>query len=152
MKAGKILGLLYIAAVLLGCAATGKTKPKEQVADIPAQEMTDSDKTEMLEHKGTALEINQLPVWVQVYLDQGIPGLDALADYDGYNCFVAENTGTSLDVIQQWVQEFTLARAANPGTQVVNDWWILYRRYQEGKNPSYTDQYHGFILVTEDIP
>jgi hypothetical protein len=100
-----ILLVVVCVTVLSGCASK-----KEKIADIKPQELTGSVNIEVVEHKGSALGINQLPVWVQRYVEQGIPGLEALADHDGQYCFVGESTGTNLNALTTWVSNYNVAR------------------------------------------
>jgi hypothetical protein len=97
--------LLAVVCVLFGCASK-----KQSLDDIEAQELTGSGKIELIEHKGSALGINQLPVWVQVYVEKGIPGLEALADFDGQYCFVGEQSGANLNALTTWVSNYNVAR------------------------------------------
>lgn len=98
--------LLLVAAstfILLGCASKPEPQPEPK-------ELEGSVKTEVLEHKGTALGINELPVWVETYVSTGVSGLEKLSDYQGYYCFVGEETGTNLDAVQTWASTFDVSR------------------------------------------
>jgi hypothetical protein len=100
-----VLMVVVCIAALSGCASK-----KESLEDIKPQDLTGSVKIETIEHKGSALGINQLPVWVQVYVERGIPGLEALSDFDGQYCFVGEGTGTNLNALTTWVSNYNVAR------------------------------------------
>lgn len=99
----KALILLTMASlfVFTGCASKDEPEPKELEGIV---------RTEVLEHKGTALGINELPVWVDTYVSTGITGLEKLSDYQGSYCFVGEETGTNLDAVQTWAATFDVSR------------------------------------------
>lgn len=98
-----ILFLLVVICLLAGCASKPEPAPEPK-------ELEGVVKTEVLEHKGTSLGINQLPVWVETYVATGITGLEKLSDYQGSYCFVGEETGTNLDAVQTWAASFDVAR------------------------------------------
>ena len=93
--------LLALSMVFAGCASKQEPEPKELQSSV---------KTEVLEHKGTALGINELPVWVETYVSTGVTGLEKLSDYQGSYCFVGEETGTNLDAVQTWAATFDVSR------------------------------------------
>ena len=93
--------LLALSMVFAGCASNKEPEPKELQSSV---------KTEVLEHKGTALGINELPVWVETYVSTGVTGLEKLSDYQGSYCFVGEETGTNLDAVQTWAATFDVSR------------------------------------------
>ncbi len=103
MNRTKLLSIVGVACVLLtftSCAS--KEKEPE------ARELDGVVKTLVLEHKGTALGINELPIWVETYVQTGITGLEKLTDYQEKYCFVAETTATNLDAGQAWVNGFDM--------------------------------------------
>lgn len=53
IRRGIVLALIATALVFSGCASKDEPEPKELEAKV---------KSEVLEHKGTALGVNQLPV------------------------------------------------------------------------------------------
>jgi hypothetical protein len=93
-----------------------------------------------------------LPVWLQTYLEAGEAGLEKLPDYDGYYCFVCESAGPDIQALQAWAEDSALkqipslakARFARkfPGKSYapgiaekaasasyssflpINDWWV----------------------------
>jgi hypothetical protein len=104
MKSTKIAltAALAVCLVLAGCASK---KPTE------AKELTGSRKTEILQHKGTTLGVNELPVWVETYVATGITGLEKLSDYNGFYCFVGESSGKNLKAVQTWASDFEVSQA-----------------------------------------
>jgi hypothetical protein len=105
--------LFVLCAVLMvsGCASKKAAEPTAEAAPIlEAREMTGTVRTEVLDHKGAALGINLLPVWVQVYVEKGIPGVEALPDFDGFYCFVGEGTGDNLPSLTTWVTNYNISR------------------------------------------
>ncbi len=99
--------------VLFAGCKTAKTEPA-------AKELEGTVKSEVLEHKGSSLGINELPVWVQTYIQTGITGLEKLNDYKDVYCFVAETTASNLDAGQAWVNSFNIPQtiARNVSTRV----------------------------------
>ncbi|WP_314847866.1 hypothetical protein [Treponema lecithinolyticum] len=102
----KTASVLFCAAmsvflILAGCASKKNAEPE-------ARELSGTVKTEVLEHKGSALGIDELPVWVQTYIQKGITGLEKLNDYKNVYCFVAETTASNVDAGQAWVNGFNM--------------------------------------------
>lgn len=91
------LGCVFLA----GCASKQPKEPE-------AKALQGSVKTEIIEHKGTALGINVLPVWVETYVSGGITGLEKLNDYKDQYCFIGEETATNLNAGQAWVNGFDI--------------------------------------------
>lgn len=79
-------------------------------AEPQARSLEGSVESEVLEHKGSSLGINQLPVWVETYIETGISGIERLTDYDGMYCFVGEASGTNLEAVRSWAESFDAAR------------------------------------------
>ncbi|GHV88592.1 hypothetical protein AGMMS50267_09520 [Spirochaetia bacterium] len=61
---------------------------------------------QIIEHKPEVSE-EDLPEWVSRYLDEGIPGIEALPQYEDHYIFVGRNSGTNRDALNQWVEAFT---------------------------------------------
>lgn len=94
-----LIAAVLMLAMVTSCASKKDPEPKT---------LEGITKTLVLEHKGTALGINELPVWVETYVSGGITGLEKLADYKDSYCFVAETTATNLDAGQAWVSGFSI--------------------------------------------
>lgn len=111
MKCIKILVPVAILLLLVGCAS--KKEPE-------AKELKGTVKTQVLEHKGTALAINELPIWVETYIQKGIPALEKMPDFTEDYCFVAEESGSNLNAVQAWVEGFNMPQliARNISTRV----------------------------------
>ena len=107
-----VLALIAAALVFSGCASKQEEpEPKELESKV---------KSEVLEHKGTALGVNQLPVWVETYITEGILAVEKLSSYEGSYCFVGEEAGSNLDALQVWVSSFDIPSeiAASVSTRV----------------------------------
>lgn len=110
-KTLNVIGIVFIFAMVISCAT--KKEPE-------AKELQGTVKSEVLEHKGSSLGINELPVWVQTYIQNGITGLEKSPDYKDDYCFVAETTASNLDAGQVWVNSFNMPEtiARNVSTRV----------------------------------
>ncbi len=91
--------ILAVIFFVTGCASNKEEPPRE----LEAQQ-----KTSVIEHKGTALGINDIPSWVDVYITQGIPGLEKMPEFADMYCFVGENTGTNRNSLQLWGNGFNI--------------------------------------------
>lgn len=107
-----MLAVMAASFVFIGCASNkDEVEPKELEGRV---------RTEVLEHKGSALGVNQLPVWVETYISDGILGVEKLSSYAGSYCFIGEEAGTNLDALQTWVTSFDVPGeiARNVSTRV----------------------------------
>ena len=95
----KVMGLVAVLAVL--CMLTGCASKD---SDPEAKELEGTVKTVVLEHKGTALGVNLLPVWVETYIYEGITGVEKLKDYQDKYCFVAEEISGNLNAGLAWAE------------------------------------------------
>ena len=111
IRKGILFGLLITSLFFSSCASNKEPEPKELEGKVT---------TEVLEHKGSALGINLLPVWVETYIAEGIYGVERLSSYEGSYCFVAEEAGSNLDALQAWVSSFDIPSeiARNVSTRV----------------------------------
>lgn len=112
IRRGIVLALIAAALVFSGCASKQEEpEPKELESKV---------KSEVLEHKGTALGVNQLPVWVETYITEGVLAVEKLSSYEGSYCFVGEEAGSNLDALQVWVSSFDIPSeiAASVSTRV----------------------------------
>jgi hypothetical protein len=143
MKFAKNICMLVVvcAVVLSGCASK-----KESLDDIKAQELKGSVKIETIEHKGSKLGINQLPVWVQTYVERGIPGLEALSDFDGQYCFVGESTGTNLNALTTWASSYNVAR--DMATSVSNSVDAKFVGSETGSPQANYGSYYETVVTT----
>ncbi|MFI3256859.1 MAG: hypothetical protein R3Y36_01000 [Spirochaetales bacterium] len=105
-------GLSVAVVLFMGCQST----PEEPVAKT----LEGTIQSEVLEHKGSALGLNELPVWVETYVLEGITGLEKLPDYTDDYCFVAETTSNNINTAQAWVNGFDIPQtiARNVSTRV----------------------------------
>lgn len=105
----KILATVLVVCLLFVSCASNEPEPAPQPAPEPApKEVTSRVKTEILEHKGTALGVNTLPVWVETYVALGTKGIENLSDYAEEYCFVAELAADNLNAAQAWVNGFEI--------------------------------------------
>ena len=106
-----MLAVVAASFIFVGCASNKDPEPKELSGQV---------KTEVLEHKGSALGMNQLPVWVETYISEGILGVEQLSSYAGSYCFIGEEAGSNLDALQTWVTSFDVPGeiARNVSTRV----------------------------------
>ena len=106
-----MLAVMAASFIFVGCASNKDPEPKELEGQV---------KTEVLEHKGAALGVNQLPVWVETYIAEGILGVEKLSSYAGSYCFIGEEAGSNLDALQTWVTSFDVPGeiARNVSTRV----------------------------------
>lgn len=97
----KSVAAVAVAATLflVGCSSN-----KEPVArDLDTSNLT---RVEVIEHKGSALGVMELPVWVNTYISSGIMGLEKLSDYQNMYCFVGEESGTNKNAVTTWASMF----------------------------------------------
>lgn len=106
-----LLAVMAASFVFAGCASNKEPAPTELEGKV---------KVEVLEHKGTALGINQLPAWVETYISEGILGVEKLSNYENDYCFVGEEAGSNIDALQAWVSSFDVPSeiARNVSTRV----------------------------------
>ncbi|MDR2842903.1 MAG: hypothetical protein LBV52_06850 [Spirochaetaceae bacterium] len=52
----------------------------------------------------------QLPAWLDVYLLNGVHGVENLPAYNGKYCFVLEQSGSSLDILNRFEDSFKVGR------------------------------------------
>ena len=112
----KLMGI--VAALLLLTMVTGCASKK--VEEPEAKELEGTVKTVVLEHKGTALGVNLLPVWVETYIYEGITGVEKLKDYEDKYCFVAEEISSNLGAGLAWAEGVNMPQtiARNVQTRV----------------------------------
>jgi hypothetical protein len=94
-----MLVLLFIGTVffLSGCASS---------ADRQRIKLQSEVQTVTVEHKGTGLGIDQLPLWITAYMNSGASAVEALPDYKNVYAIVAEENGPSLQPLLTWVNNF----------------------------------------------
>jgi hypothetical protein len=52
----------------------------------------------------------KIPLWVNTYLEGGIAELESSGEFEGSYVFVAENSGTNINALNQWSQGFSFAQ------------------------------------------
>jgi hypothetical protein len=63
----------------------------------------------IMDYKNKSAEQN-LPEWVERYLTEDIPGIEAMYRYENAYVFVGAGSGTNLKALEQWVMGFTVAQ------------------------------------------
>jgi hypothetical protein len=53
---------------------------------------------------------NGIPEWVSLYLNEGIPSLEALDRYGSFYVFIGGNRGSNLTALKQWAKSFSPAQ------------------------------------------
>ena len=109
--------LLFVAVIAIICAFTGCASKD---VEPEAKELVGTVKTVVLEHKGTALGVNLLPVWVETYIYEGITGVEKLSDYQDKYCFIAEEISADLNAGLAWAEGVNMPQtiARNVETRV----------------------------------
>lgn len=92
----------------------------KQEEEPVAKELEGTVKTVVLEHKGTVLGVNLLPVWVETYIYEGITGVEKLSDYQDKYCFIAEEVSANLNAGLAWAKGVNMPQtiARNVETRV----------------------------------
>ncbi len=136
---------VLIASVLMfvGCASTSD----EQVA----KELEGTVKSEVLEHKGSALGLNELPIWVETYILEGINGLEEMSEFSNDYCFVAETTAENINAAQAWVEGFNMPQtiARNVSTRVEGMFSGAQSGGAEGEYGTYFENVVKTVTETE---
>jgi hypothetical protein len=118
----KTVMVLLVAVALIGIFSSCKSAPAPGQPTVARIELDSKDKVVTLEHKGTSLGIDKLPQWLAEYMDRGVPGVEALADYKGKYCVIADERGTELQQLLTWVNNFNAQQqvAAQISTRVAS--------------------------------
>ena len=107
IKKGLILLLVAMALfVFMGCASDPETTPEP-----PAREIQATQKTEVLEHKGTVLGLTTLPAWIEVYITQNIAAVEGLDDFKDMYCFIEDADDPNKDAAVMWAENFNMAQS-----------------------------------------
>jgi hypothetical protein len=87
--------IALVAVAIVGCASSPARKA--------AQNVTPTQKVEVLEDKGTTYGI-ATPEWVTAYIMGGNTAVQKLSAYKDKYCFVVENNDPNKDIAVAWVQ------------------------------------------------
>ncbi len=100
-----VLSLVALALTAIGCAsAPAKTEPTAApMTAAPAVKM------EVIEHKASGIG-GDIPEWVQIYIESGNSGVEALDKFKDSYVFVGEDSGTNLNALRLWAQGFNVAQ------------------------------------------
>jgi hypothetical protein len=86
-----VLVLSAVLTIVTGCASGKPT--------VKRFELESENSVVTLEHKGTGLGVTKLPAWLSEYFERGVPGVEALADYQGKYCIVGDERGPELEEV-----------------------------------------------------
>jgi hypothetical protein len=100
MKKIVVFSLVLAALVLAAC----NSGPARQ--DAPAY-LEETETYEVVDHKTKAIGGN-VPEWVSLYIEKGLPGVEALEEFQDKYVFVGEDNGTNLNALRQWATGFTV--------------------------------------------
>ena len=113
----KFLSVLICVFAIFTMFTSCASKQEEEPV---AKELEGTVKTVVLEHKGTVLGVNLLPVWVETYIYEGITGVEKLSDYQDKYCFIAEEVSANLNAGLAWAKGVNMPQtiARNVETRV----------------------------------
>jgi anion-transporting ArsA/GET3 family ATPase len=104
--------------LLAGCASTKNANGQAQPSRVKNNA---EDKIVVLEDAGTSLGL-ATPQWVENYVDQGIPGVETMKEYQNSYCFVSDRqaVGSTDAVLQQlktWGEHFDIQQQIGASIQ-----------------------------------
>lgn len=102
-RRGLLAGLAGL-LIISGCA--GRAAPRLIRAPEPLEE---PEPYEIAAYQGQD-QGNEMPAWLDVYLEKGLRGLESLAEYRQKYVFVAQNSGTNSRLLKQWAENFSPAQ------------------------------------------
>lgn len=104
-KAIVVLSIVALALTAIGCASApaGAAPAATPVAAAPTVKM------EVIEHKASGIGGN-IPEWVQIYIESGNSGVEALEKFQKMYVFVGEDSGVNLNALRLWAQGFNVAQ------------------------------------------
>ena len=98
-----IKGLL-LSALLVSCAS--EPNPWTVVSPDPTEINRITEVYVIEDYKGKA-EGQDIPQWVNNYLEAGIQGIEAMDIYQFHHVFVSRNVGSSFDALMLWADGFS---------------------------------------------
>ncbi len=144
IKKGLILLLAVMALfVFFGCASDPEPTPEP-----PAREIQATQKTEVLEHKGTVLGLTTLPPWIEVYITQSITAVEGLDDYKGMYCFIEDADNPNKDAAVMWAENFNIAQAiaGTISTRVES----VFEGVANSEDSEYTTEFTNKVITSID--
>jgi hypothetical protein len=107
-----MIRLLLIILTVLFTACVGQ-KDGIILRPEPGQEGTEQTGPQEIWHiieSQNGLPESGIPEWVNLYLSEGIPGLESLDQYNGKYVFIGKNLGSNLTALKQWSKGFSAAQ------------------------------------------
>jgi hypothetical protein len=101
MKKIVVFSLVLAALALAACGSSPAPSQDEP------QYLEETSTYEVVDHKTKAIGGN-VPDWVSLYIDKGLPGVEALEEFQDKFVFVGEDSGTNLNALRQWATGFTV--------------------------------------------
>ncbi|GAB1484622.1 hypothetical protein MASR2M78_34400 [Treponema sp.] len=103
----KMMVVVSMAIVALSVSSCASKPPVVQ--EVKPAPKVNVPKYEVIEHKTMAIG-GDIPEWVNVYVQDGMTGVEALPKYKDKYVFVGEDSGTNLNALRIWSQGFTVAQ------------------------------------------
>ncbi|MDR3171657.1 MAG: hypothetical protein LBU17_08545 [Treponema sp.] len=97
--------VLALIGMLLFTACVSKTIESPILPEVGPQSTEGKVLYRTMDYKTKALE-EDIPEWVYRYEGEGIPGIERLSEYQHKYVFVAKNTGTNFNALNQWTAGF----------------------------------------------
>ncbi len=104
-KLSVALTMVAATLVIAGCAS----KPEPAPAPAKPIAQAQAPKYVIVDHKAQAIG-GGVPEWVEVYIADGMTGVEALEKYKDKFVFVGEDSGTNLGALRLWAQGFNVAQ------------------------------------------
>jgi hypothetical protein len=99
------LGVILTGITLFSaCASRQRVIPPPVTG--PGWDMPQKETYSIEDYQGSESD-EEIPRWVNRYLEGGIAGLEAMNEFAGTYVFVAENSGTNFNALTQWVLRFS---------------------------------------------
>jgi len=95
--------LLLFVIFLAGCGSRQVRQPPLREED---PEIVRHISWELLDYRDKD-NGSSIPVWVQYYLDNNILHIEDFFDYSDHFVFIASNSGTNVNALQQWMNAFS---------------------------------------------
>lgn len=106
-KLSVALALVVATLTVVGCASKPEAKPEAKAE--PAAPAKTAAKYVVVDHKAMAIGGN-IPEWVEIYIADGMTGVEAMEKYKDKYVFVGEDSGTNLGALRLWAQGFNVAQ------------------------------------------
>jgi hypothetical protein len=103
-------GIIAAALVFSACSSQKKVvfQPEAGPVMLPKQEET-AERWQLLESRN-GIAGAFVPDWVNRFLEEGIPAVEASGLYQDKYVFIGENRGTNFNALRQWAEGFTVSQ------------------------------------------